>query len=491
MTEAEFRALAAQGYNRIPLVLESFADLDTPLSLYLKLANGPMSYLLESVVGGERFGRYSFIGLPANVRIRARGTEIEVRDPRQVLEHHHGDPLAFVETFMRRYRAAPWPGLPRFCGGLAGLFGYDIVRNIEPRLAAGARDGDEPIDRLPDLLLLLTEELAVVDNLAGKISLIVYADPAERDAYARAQTRLHELRSRLRAPVAVPLQPATHVTEAQSSMGQAAFEQAVTRAKEYIAAGDVMQVVLSQRLSRPFEESPLSLYRALRSLNPSPYMFYYDFGDFHVVGASPEILVRKEGATVTLRPIAGTRPRGATRDADERHAAELLADPKEIAEHVMLVDLGRNDVGRVAQIGSVSVTDRMVVERYSHVMHIVSNVEGRLRPGLSALDVLRAAFPAGTVSGAPKVRAMEIIDELETSRRAVYAGAVGYLSFQDDLDTAIAIRTAVIADKTLYVQAGAGIVHDSVPASEWQETLNKARAVLRAADMVQRGLDLT
>ena len=489
MNEAEFRALAAQGYNRIPLTLESFADLDTPLSLYLKLANAPRSYLLESVVGGERFGRYSFIGLPAKLAISAHGSDIQVSDQNGIVERHHGDPLAFIETFMRRYRAAPRANLPRFCGGVAGLFGYDVVRHIEPRLAPGARVDGDNVDRVPDLRLLLTEELAVVDNLAGKISLIVYADPAEAHAYDKAQARLVELRRKLRTAVDIPLQTATSVTEARTEMGQDKFESAVRRAKEYIAAGDAMQVVLSQRLSRPFAESPLSLYRALRSLNPSPYMFYYDFGDFHVVGASPEILVRKEGGTLTLRPIAGTRPRGSTREIDEMHAAELLADPKEIAEHVMLVDLGRNDVGRVAQIGTVKVTERMIVERYSHVMHIVSNVEGVLKPGLSGLDVLRAAFPAGTVSGAPKVRAMEIIDELETCRRAVYAGAVGYLSFQDDLDTAIAIRTAVIKDETLYVQAGAGIVHDSVPASEWQETLNKARAVLRAADMVQRGLD--
>ncbi len=489
MTEAEFRALAEQGYNRIPLVLETFADLDTPLSLYLKLANRPMSFLLESVVGGERFGRYSFIGLPANVRIRARNEDIDVEDRTGVLERHRGDPLAFVETFMRRYRAAPWPGLPRFCGGLAGMFGYDIVRHIEPRLAAGAHAPGAGIDATPDLLLLLTEELCVVDNLAGKIYLVVYVDPSRHDAYAHGQARLDALRRHLREPVPLPLQTETKVTEGASESGREAFEAAVTRAREYVAAGDVMQVVLSHRLRRPFTESPLSLYRALRSLNPSPYMFYYDFGDFHVVGASPEILVRKEGHTVTLRPIAGTRPRGADRDADERNATELLADPKEIAEHVMLVDLGRNDVGRVAEVGSVELTERMVIERYSHVMHIVSNVEGRLKPGLSSLDVLRAAFPAGTVSGAPKVRAMEIIDELEPSRRGCYAGAVGYLSFQDDMDTAIAIRTAVVKDGMLYVQAGAGIVHDSVPASEWQETLNKARALMRAADMVQRGLD--
>jgi anthranilate synthase component 1 len=489
MTEAEFRALAAQGYNRIPLVLETFADLDTPLSLYVKLADARDTFLLESVVGGERFGRYSFIGLPAKLRVRALGTSIVVEEGGRAIERHEGDPLAFAAEFMRRYRAAPRAGLPRFCGGLAGMFGYDAVRHIEAKLAHRAPPRVQGLADVPDILLLLTEELAVVDNLAGKISLIVYADPAAPDAYAKASARLGMLRRKLREPVSIPFQTATTLTEATSEFGAERFQAAVARAKEYIAAGDVMQVVLSQRLSRPFAAPPLSLYRALRSLNPSPYMFYYDFGDFHVVGASPEILVRKEGETVTLRPIAGTRPRGATREADEKLAAELTNDPKEIAEHVMLVDLGRNDVGRVAQIGTVEVTERMVVERYSHVMHIVSNVEGQLRPGLSSIDVLRASFPAGTVSGAPKVRAMEIIDELEPTQRGAYAGAVGYLSFQDDMDTAIAIRTALIKDRTLYVQAGAGIVHDSLPASEWTETLSKARAVLRAADIVQQGLD--
>jgi anthranilate synthase component 1 len=489
MTEAEFLALARRGYNRVALVLETFADLDTPLSLYVKLANERHTFLLESVVGGERFGRYSFIGLPAKLSIRARGTAIEVDEGGTVVERHEGDALAFVAEFLRRYRVAPRPGLPRFCGGLAGYFGYDAVRHIEPRLAGKAPPPAPGLADVPDILLLLTEELAVVDNLAGKIFLIVYADPGEPGAYGRAHERLQALRRRLREPASIPYQTATERTEATSEIGASAFQDAVARAREYIAAGDVMQVVLSQRLSRPFTSSPLSLYRALRSINPSPYMFYYDFGGFHVVGASPEILVRKEGATVTLRPIAGTRPRGATREEDERLAAELTADPKEIAEHVMLVDLGRNDVGRVAQTGTVTLTDRMVVERYSHVMHIVSNVEGVLKPGLTSIDVLRAAFPAGTVSGAPKVRAMEIIDELEPTGRGVYAGAVGYVSFQDDMDTAIAIRTALVKDGMLYVQAGAGIVHDSVPEAEWTETQNKARALLRAADMVQQGLD--
>jgi anthranilate synthase component 1 len=489
MTEAEFRALAAQGYNRIPLVLESFADLDTPLSLYIKLANQRFTYLLESVVGGERFGRYSFIGLPAKVRIRSRGRSIEVEDRGGIVERHEGDPLAFVGEFLRRYRAAPRPGLPRFCGGLAGYFGYDTVRHIEHRLADSAPAASPALADVPDILLLLTEELAVVDNLSGKILLIVYADPAEPNAYWEARDRLQALRRRLRDPVSIPYQTATEVSVAESEFGAEAYQAAVARSREYIAAGDVMQVVISQRMRRPFSAPPLSLYRALRSLNPSPYMFYYDFGDFHVVGASPEILVRKEGTGITLRPIAGTRPRGATREADEVLATELLADPKEIAEHVMLLDLGRNDVGRVAQTGTVQVTDRMVIERYSHVMHIVSNVEGILKPGLTSIDVLRATFPAGTVSGAPKVRAMEIIDELEPTRRGIYSGAVGYISFQDDMDTAIALRTAVIKDGMLYAQAGGGIVHDSSPEGEWQETMNKLRALLRAADMVQLGLD--
>ncbi len=489
ISEAEFRALAAQGYNRIPLVLESFADLDTPLSLYLKLANQRHTFLLESVVGGERFGRYSFIGLPAKIRIRVRGNEIEVEDRGGVLERHEGNPLEFVRSFMRRYRAAPRPGLPRFCGGLAGYFGYDTVRHIESRLAGRAPAGKGGLDDLPDILLLLTDELAVIDNLSGKIYLIVYADPDESGSYADAQDRLQALRRKSRDAVAMPYQVASTVTKPESEFGAEGFIAAVRRAKEYIAAGDIMQVVLSQRLRLPFVASPLSLYRALRSLNPSPYMFYYDFGDFHVVGASPEILVRKEGATVTLRPIAGTRPRGATREADEKLAAELAADPKEIAEHVMLLDLGRNDVGRVAATGTVRVTEQMSIERYSHVMHIVSNVEGTLQPGFGSVDVLAASFPAGTVSGAPKVRAMEIIDELEPTRRGVYAGAVGYISFQDDMDLAIAIRTGVLKDRMLYVQAGAGIVHDSVPEAEWAETNSKARALLRAAEMVQLGLD--
>ena len=485
MTEDQFNELARQGYNRIPVFRQLPADLDTALALYLKLANQPYTYLLESVVGGERFGRYSFIGLPARTVLRVHGHFVSVESNGVPVEQgDEADPLAFIETYLKRFKAAPLPGLPRFPGGLAGYFGYDTVRYIERRLAQTVKP--DPIGT-PDILLMLSDELAVVDNLSGRLTLIVYADPIEPDAYASAQARLSELARQLAKPVHAPAAERSEAAEPVSEFGEADFKAAVTRAKRYIYEGDIMQVVLSQRMRRPFRAHPLGLYRALRSLNPSPYMFYFDLGNFHVVGASPEILVRLEGqggdGIVTVRPIAGTRPRGATREEDLRLEAELLADPKERAEHVQLMDLGRNDVGRVAQIGSVRVTENMVVERYSHVMHIVSNVEGRLKPGLTAMDVLRATFPAGTVSGAPKIRAMEIIDELEPVKRGVYAGAVGYLGFNGDMDLAIAIRTAVVKDGVLYVQAGAGVVADSVPENEWRETCNKAQAVIHAAEM--------
>ncbi|MBU1980154.1 MAG: anthranilate synthase component I [Gammaproteobacteria bacterium] len=486
MTEHEFNALAAQGYNRIPLVRETLADLDTPLSVYLKLANRPYSYLLESVVGGERFGRYSFIGLPAKTRIRVHGCSVSVENEGAVLEQlETDDPLQFVQDYVARMKVAEHPGQPRFTGGLAGYFGYDTIRYIEKKLAHTVKPD---VLGAPDILLLLSEEVAVVDNLSGKIYLVVYADPTQPGAYARGLTRLDEMRSQLNKPVEIPVTASYPPAPAASEFGEEAFKLAVEKAKRYIFDGDIMQVVLSQRMSQPFAASPLSLYRALRSLNPSPYMFYYDMGDFQVVGSSPEILVRLEDETVTVRPIAGTRPRGKTREEDEALAADLLADPKELAEHLMLMDLGRNDAGRVAQTGSVKVTENMAIERYSHVMHIVSNVEGKLKSGQNAMDVLRATFPAGTVSGAPKVRAMEIIDELEPTKRGIYAGAVGYLGLNGDMDLAIAIRTAVVKDGTLYVQAGAGIVADSVADSEWTETRNKARAVLRAAELALSGL---
>jgi len=487
LTKQEFEALASQGFNRIPLVIETFADLDTPLSLYLKLANKPFSYLLESVQGGERFGRYSIIGLPARTRIVVRGRDINVLRDEQVVESvSDANPLDFVRDYQARFRVPECAGLPRFTGGLAGYFGYETIRYIERRLA----DVSKP-DALgvPDILLMVSEELAVVDNLSGKLYFIVYADPANPTAYEDARQRLNALIRALRTPVAIPQVTPMPATQASSEFGEENFKAAVRKAQAYIIEGDIMQVVLSQRMSQAFPAEPLSLYRALRSLNPSPYMFYYDMGDHHVVGASPEILVRLDNDTVTSRPIAGTRVRGKTREEDIALAEELLVDPKEIAEHVQLMDLGRNDVGRVAQVGSVQVTDKMVIERYSHVMHIVSNVEGKLKPGLNAIDVLKATFPAGTLSGAPKVRAMEIIDELEPSKRGIYGGAVGYLGFNGDMDLAIAIRTGVIKDGMLYSQAGAGIVADSVPDSEWMETQNKARAVLRAAEMVLAGLD--
>ena len=487
MTEAEFNSYAEAGYNRVPVVLETFADLDTPLSIYLKLANAPHSYLLESVVGGERFGRYSFIGLSATRRLEVRGYDcIEMEAGRADVRTTVEDPLAFVGDYLARFRTAEHSALPRFCGGLVGYFGYDTVRYIEKRLA-GTRKPD-PLD-LPDILLLVSEEIAIVDNLAGKLSLVVYAEPGKPLAYARAQARLRELLKKLREPVAIPADTRSASEPAVSGFGESAYHEAVEKAKRYIYEGDVMQVVPSQRMSKAFRATPLALYRALRTLNPSPYMFYFDFGDFHVVGASPEILVRLEGEIVTVRPIAGTRRRGATPDEDTALAAELLADPKERAEHIMLVDLGRNDVGRVAQTGTVRVTEQMVIERYSHVMHIVSNVEGVLKPGFDAIDVLRATFPAGTVSGAPKVRAMEIIDELEPVKRGVYAGAVGYLGFHGNMDVAIALRTAVVKNGTLHVQAGGGIVADSEPHAEWQETQNKAKALLRAAEIAEAGLD--
>ncbi len=492
MDEIEFTRLASQGYNRIPLISEAFADLETPLSLYLKLcaadAGGKYSFLLESVVGGERFGRFSFIGLPARTVLKCRGWQTEVICDGVLTETDDGNPLEFIEAYQQRFKVALGAGLPRFCGGLAGYFGYDAVRYIEPKLARQHKEGG--LDT-PDVMLLQCEELAVIDNLSGRLYLIVYADPGQADAYQRARQRLSELGDKLGQSVAAPkvLRGPTHPVE--RDFAKADYLAAVLQAKEYIACGDMMQVQVGQRLRKRYTESPLSLYRALRSLNPSPYMYFYDMGDFQIVGASPEILVRQEhspqGDKVTIRPLAGTRPRGATPERDLALEAELKADPKERAEHLMLIDLARNDIGRIARIGSVKVTDAFVVERYSHVMHIVSNVEGLLQDGLSNLDVFRATFPAGTLTGAPKIRAMELIDELEPVKRGIYGGACGYLSFAGDMDLAISIRTGIIQNQTLYVQAAAGIVADSVPELEWQETEAKARALIRAAELVEEG----
>jgi anthranilate synthase component 1 len=489
ITELEFKSLAAQGFNRIPLIYEAFADLETPLSLYLKLAGGqPQSFLLESVVGGERFGRYSFIGLPARTRIQANGTRTEVVTDGQVVETAEGNPLDFIEAYQGRFRVALRPGLPRFCGGLAGYFSYDTVRYIEPRLAKTEKPGG--LDT-PDILLLHTEELAVIDNLSGRLYLIVYADPMRPEAFFAAKRRLGELADKLRYSVTAPAVKRGPSYPAERQFAKDDYLAAVLRAKEYIAAGDMMQVQVGQRIQKRYTESPLSLYRALRSLNPSPYMYFYDMGGFQIVGASPEILVRhervEEGDKITIRPIAGTRPRGATPEADVRMEQELLADPKERAEHLMLIDLARNDIGRIAQTGSVKVTEAFEVERYSHVMHIVSNVEGLLKPDMTNMDVLRATFPAGTLTGAPKIRAMEIIDELEPVKRGIYGGACGYLSYAGDMDVAIAIRTGIVQNNTLYVQAAAGVVADSIPEMEWRETEAKARALLRAAELVEEG----
>ncbi|MBU0771244.1 MAG: anthranilate synthase component I [Gammaproteobacteria bacterium] len=487
MNQDQFDALVRAGYNRIPVSRQALADLDTPLSAYLKLADAPYSYLLESVQGGERWGRYSILGLPARTRLVVRRNAVSVLcDDAVTEETESADPLGFVQDFIGRYRVPDLPGLPRFSGGLVGYFGYDVVRYVERRLQAGW-DKPDPLG-VPDIHLLLSDELAVFDNLSGRLTFIVYADPAQPDALANAQLRLDALTARLAAPLAEPFSPRGEPAPAVSGFGHEAYCRAVERAKQYIFDGDIMQVVPSQRMSKPLKATPMAVYRALRALNPSPYMYFFNLGDTHIVGASPEILARLEGDKVTVRPIAGTRKRGVTPDEDSALAAELLADDKERAEHIMLVDLGRNDLGRVAVTGTVELTDRMVVEKYSHVMHIVSNVEGVLKPGLTAMDVLRATFPAGTVSGAPKVRAMEIIDELEPVKRGIYSGAVGYLGFNGGMDVAIALRTAVIKDGQLHAQAGGGVVMDSTPEGEWQETLNKARAVLRAAELAEEGL---
>jgi anthranilate synthase component 1 len=491
MNLEQFRQLAEQGYNRIPVHRAVLADLDTPLSTYLKLAAGPHSYLFESVHGGEKWGRYSIIGLPCRTVVKVTGHQVLVhQDGLPVEQAEVGDPLAWLDDYRRRYRVPEFGGnLPRFVGGLVGYFGYDTVRYVEPRL--GECPNPDGLG-CPDILLMLSEEVLVFDNLAGKLYVICLLDPAHEHAWERGQARLDELVRQLREgriePHATRDRAAVEEEHFVSGFTREHYQAAVERIREYIIAGDVMQVVLSQRLSVPLKADPLDLYRALRTLNPSPYMYYLDLDDFHIVGSSPEILVRLEEGEVTVRPIAGTRHRGATAEEDRALEQDLLADPKELAEHLMLIDLGRNDVGRVAEIGSVRVNEQMAVERYSHVMHIVSNVVGKLRPELGPVDVLRATFPAGTLSGAPKIRAMEIIDELEPVKRGVYGGAVGYLSWTGTMDTAIAIRTAVIKDGVLHIQAGAGIVADSVPESEWQETMDKGRAMFRAVAMAEKGL---
>jgi len=490
MTPEQFQDYARQGYNRIPVARQVLADLDTPLSAYIKLADAPYTYLFESVQGGEKWGRYSIIGLPCRTVVKIRGYTITVERDGQIQETVEAEnPLRWIEAYSKQFKTPEIGHLPRFTGGLVGYFGYETMAYIEPRLKT---DKPDPIGA-PDILLMVSEDVLVFDNLSGKLLFITHADPAEADALAQAEARLDELVKTLqKKPLPSKVERTLkHVDEADfvSGFTQEGFENAVRRVKDYIVEGDTMQVVLSQRLSIPYTAPPLDLYRALRCLNPSPYMFNLNLGDFHVVGSSPEILVRLEDNTVTVRPIAGTRKRGKTPEEDLELEKDLLADPKELAEHLMLIDLGRNDAGRVAQTGTVRVTDKMIVERYSHVMHIVSNVNAQLQDGLNAFDVLAATFPAGTVSGAPKIRAMEIISELEPVKRGVYAGAVGYIGWSGNLDTAIAIRTAVIKDGILHIQAGAGIVHDSIPLSEWEETMNKGRAVFRAVALAEAGLE--
>ena len=485
----QFQQFAAEGFNRIPVVREVLSDLDTPLSVYLKLADAPHTYLFESVEGGERFGRYSIIGLPVRRVATFRGHRLEIRDHGQLVEAREvEDPFAEVEALRAAYSVPRLPDLPGFTGGLVGWFGFECIGYIEPRLATG----DKP-DELgtPDILLMLSEEVAVFDNLKGRLYLIVHADPRQAGAWEQAQARLDALTAKLRQPGSYPTPITRDVLDEShfvSGFTHDGFIAAVEQSKEYIRAGDIFQVVLSQRLSVPFNARPVDVYRALRALNPSPYMYFLDVGDVQVVGSSPEILVRLEQGEVTVRPIAGTRPRGRTHDEDVALEAELLADPKERAEHLMLIDLGRNDTGRVSEAGTVQVGEQFVIERYSHVMHIVSEVTGRLLPGLSYADVLRATFPAGTVSGAPKIRALEVIRELEPIKRNVYAGSIGYIGWHGDADTAIAIRTAVIKDGRLHVQAGAGIVYDSDPEKEWDETMNKGRALFRAVAEAAKGL---
>ena len=487
MTPEKFAELADQNFNRIPVTRKVLADFETPLSVYLKLAHGPNSYLFESMQGGEKWGRYSLIGLQTSTVLRVYGQRLEIiRDGKPMVDRNTDDPMAEVERFRQLFSMPDLPDLPRFTGGLVGYFGYDTVRYVEPKLAQST-----PKDELgtPDILLMASDEVAIFDNLSGTLMLVVHVDAKQADALEQANARLDELQHKLTMP-APQLQDAigsvNDLSEEsfKSSFGQEAFLKSVDKIKDYIMAGDAMQVVPSQRLSAPFTASPINLYRSLRRLNPSPYMFFLNLDDFHIVGSSPEVLARLEDGQVTVRPIAGTRRRGKTTEEDRALEKDMLDDPKEIAEHLMLIDLGRNDVGRISKSGSVEVTEKMVVERYSHVMHITSNVVGKVHDDMGPIEVLKATLPAGTLSGAPKIRAMEIIDEVEPVKRGIYGGAVGYIGWNGNMDTAIAIRTAVIKDDVLHVQAGAGVVADSKPELEWKETMNKARAVMRAAAMV-------
>ena len=481
MEKSEFTGLIEQGFNHIPFSREIVVDTDTALSLYLKLANSPYSYFLESVQGGEKWGRYSFIGLTAETVIKVYDYEVRVEKNGDLVEKYEvEDPLEWIENYQNQFNVPKLDNLPDFNGGLVGYFGYEIIRYIEPRL-----ENINKIDELnvADILLMVSNDLLVVDNLSSKVHIITHINPDE-STYEDALSKLNLIEDNIKKSFQHEISPQAGIQtdDFVSSFGKNNFMKTVEDIQRYIISGDVMQVVPSQRLSCPFKAKPIDLYRQLRILNPSPYMYFLNLDDFTIVGSSPEILTRVDNNNIaTVRPLAGTRSRGKTTDEDQKLEQDLLSDEKEIAEHLMLIDLGRNDLGRIAKTGSVNLTDKMFIERYSHVMHIVSNVECELKEGMSSIDVLRATFPAGTLSGAPKVRAMEIIDEVESLKRNIYSGAIGNLSWHGGMDLAIAIRTAVIKDEVLYVQAGAGIVYDSVPELEWQETMDKAQALIKAA----------
>ena len=484
MQQSQFNNLVDQGFNHIPLSREVVVDTDTPLALYLKLANTPFTYFLESVQGGEKWGRYSFIGLSAETIIKVKEYEVLVEKNGHLHQQYKvDDPLAWIQNYQEQFKVPQLDHLPDFNGGLVGYFGYEIIRYIEPKLKN--IDKKDELD-VPDILLMLSNDLLVVDNLTSKVHIITHVNP-DKESFEDGVGKLNSIERNIKkshihdSPESEKIKSKDFV----SSFGKENFVSAVEKVQKYITAGDVMQVVPSQRLSCKFKSNPVELYRQLRILNPSPYMYYLHLDDFAIVGSSPEILTRVDNDNVaTIRPIAGTRSRGKTLEEDRNNEKDLLSDEKEIAEHLMLIDLGRNDLGRIAKTGTVNLTDKMFIERYSHVMHIVSNVECELKDGMSSIDVLRATFPAGTLSGAPKVRAMEIIDEVETLKRNIYSGAIGNLSWHGGMDLAIAIRTAIVKNEVLYVQAGAGIVHDSIPEMEWQETMDKAQALIRAAQNI-------
>ena len=484
MEKSQFNSLVDKGFNHIPLSREVLVDTDTPLALYLKLANNPYSYFLESVQGGEKWGRYSFVGLAAETVIKVNDYDVSIEKNGKLHKQYKvEDPLAWIEDYQSKFKVPQLEELPDFNGGLVGYFGYEIIKFIEPKLK-NIKKKDEL--NVPDILLMVSNDLLVVDNLTSKVHIITHINP-EKESFEAGLSKLDIIEKNIRELFNFE-STSTEKIESEdfvSSFGKENFVNAVEKVQKYITAGDVMQVVPSQRLSCSFKSDPIELYRQLRILNPSPYMYFLNLDGFAIVGSSPEILTRVDNNNVaTIRPIAGTRSRGKNIQEDLENEQDLLSDEKEIAEHLMLIDLGRNDLGRIAKTGSVNLTDKMFIERYSHVMHIVSNVECELKEDMSSIDVLKATFPAGTLSGAPKVRAMEIIDEVETLKRNIYSGAIGNLSWHGGMDLAIAIRTAVIKDEVLYIQAGAGIVYDSIPEMEWQETMDKAQALIKAAQNI-------